>query len=65
MTVEDRIKSLVDLAQERGYVTYDDVNKTFPDKSFSPDELDEVILRLRNLEIEIVDQTDRSIGSGI
>lgn len=65
MTVEEGIKSLVDLAEKRGYVTYGDVNKTFPDKLFSADELDEVVLRLRNLEIEIVDQTDRSIGSGI
>lgn len=65
MTIEDGIKSLVDLAEQRGYITHDDVKNTFPGRSLSTEELDEIRARLQNLEIEIVDQTDRSIGSGI
>jgi len=65
MTIEDGIKSLVDLAGKRGYITSGDVNNMFPDRSLSADELDEIRARLQNLEIEIVDQTDRSVGSGI
>lgn len=65
MTIDDGIKNLTDLAEKRGYITVDDVNTTFPDKSFSPDELDEVMARLRNLEIEVADQTDNNIESDI
>jgi len=65
MTIEDGIKSLVDLAGKRGYITDDDVNATFPEKTISSDELDEVYARLRNLEIEIADQTDTNIDSDI
>lgn len=65
MTIEDGIKSLVDLARKRGYITNSDVKNTFPDRSLSAEELDEIRARLQNVEIEIVDQTDRSSGSGI
>ena len=65
MTIEDGIKNLANLAEKRGYITQVDVNNMFPDKSLSTEELDEIRARLGNLEIEIVDQTDRSIGSGI
>ena len=60
MTIDDGIKSLTTLAEKRGYITYEDVSKTFPDRTLSTEELDEICARLRNIEIEIVDQTDRN-----
>jgi len=54
----EKIKELVRLAQEQGYLTYGDVNDALPDTVVSAEELDEIYIKLRNLEIEIVDQAE-------
>ncbi|MEO7297087.1 MAG: RNA polymerase sigma factor RpoD, partial [Verrucomicrobiota bacterium] len=54
----EKIKELVRLAQEQGYLTYSDVTDAFPEKAASPENLDEIYSKLRNLEIEIVDQAE-------
>jgi RNA polymerase primary sigma factor len=56
--IAEKVKELVRLAQEQGYLTYNDVNDALPDAVVSPEELDETYLKLRNLEIEIVDQAE-------
>jgi RNA polymerase primary sigma factor len=53
-----KIKELVRLAQEQGYLTYGDINDALPDSLVSPEELDEIYSQLRNLEVEIVDQAE-------
>src|SRR5512145_2397019 len=45
----ETIKTLLHLAQENGYVTYDDINDILPD-NLSPDDLDELYTKLRTLE---------------
>jgi RNA polymerase primary sigma factor len=54
----EKIKELVRLAQEQGYLTYTDINDALPDAVVSPDELDELYGKLRTLEVEIVDQAE-------
>ena len=54
----EKVKELLRLAQEQGYLTYDDINDALPDSVVTPDELDEVYSKLANLEIEIVDQAE-------
>ena len=54
----DKVKELVRLAQEQGYLTYNDVNEAVPDGSASPDEMELILLQLRGLEVEIVDQAE-------
>jgi len=54
----EKIKDLVRLAQEQGYLTYNDINDALPDAVVSPEEMDEVLIKLRNLEVEIVDQAE-------
>ena len=56
--IAEKIKDLVRLAQEQGYLTYNDVNEALPDTMISGEELDEVYVKLRNLEVEIVDQAE-------
>jgi RNA polymerase primary sigma factor len=56
--VAEKIKDLVRLAQEQGYLTYGDINDTLPDSLVSADELDDIYSQLRNLEVEIVDQAE-------
>jgi len=51
------IKNLVQLAREQGHLTFDDINDILPD-GLSPDDLDELYTKLRDLDIEIVDQAD-------
>ena len=51
----ERIKELVKLAQEQGYLTYNDINDSLGDSAVIADELDEIYLKLRNLEVKIVD----------
>jgi RNA polymerase primary sigma factor len=56
--IAEKIKELIRLAQEQGYLTYNDINDVLPHNLISPEELDEVYVKLRNLEIEIVDQAE-------
>ena len=54
----EKIKELLRLAQEQGYLTYNDINEALPDGVVSADDLDELYSKLRNLEVEIVDQAE-------
>ena len=54
----EKIKELLRLAQEQGYLTHNDIGDALSDSPISPEEMDEVYIKLRNLEIEIVDQSD-------
>src|SRR5579862_3784133 len=56
--IAEKVKELVRLAQEQGYLTYNDINDALPDSLISGEELDEVYVKLRNLEVEIVDQAE-------
>ena len=53
MDFSETIKTLLHLAQEHGYVTYDDINDVLPD-NLSPDDLDALLTKLRSLDVEIV-----------
>ena len=58
LDLTQKIKELVGLAQEQGYLTYSDITDALPDALIGPEELDEVYVKLRSLEVEIVDQSD-------
>ena len=49
----ETVRTLLHLAQEHGYITYDDVNDVLPD-NLSPDDLDALLTKLRGLDVEIV-----------
>jgi RNA polymerase primary sigma factor len=54
----EKVKELLRLAQEQGYLTYGDINEALPDNVVSADDLDEIYIKLRGLEVEIVDQAE-------
>jgi len=54
----EKIKELIRLAQEQGYLTYGDINDALPENLVTPEDLDEIYIKLRNLEVEIVDQAE-------
>jgi RNA polymerase primary sigma factor len=58
LNLDEKVKELVRLAQEQGYLTYNDINDALPDGVVSPDELDDLYGKLRNLEVEIVNQAE-------
>src|ERR1035441_6985490 len=53
----ETIKTLLHLSHEHGHVTYDDINDILPD-GLSPEDLDDLYMKLRNLDIEIVDHAE-------
>jgi len=53
----ETIKTLLHLAQEHGFVTYDDINDILPD-GLSPNDLDELYTKLRSMDVEIVDHAE-------
>ena len=56
--LNEKIKELLRLSQEQGYLTYNDINDALPEDVVTPDDLDEVYTKLRNLDVEIVDQAE-------
>jgi len=53
-----RIKDLVKLAEEQGYLTYDDINEMIPSSVINPDELEGYMELLRSMDIEIIEASD-------
>jgi RNA polymerase primary sigma factor len=58
VNLTEKVKELLRLAQEQGRLTYTDVSDAFSDLVISAEEMDEVYIKLRNLEIEIVDAAE-------
>ena len=56
--LKDKIKELVELAKEQGYLSHDDVEESLPGKKPDQKQLDQVYTELRKHEVRIVDQAD-------
>src|SRR5688572_23649861 len=56
--ISEKVKELVRLSKEQGYLTYNDINDALPDNIVNPDDLDEIYTQLHNLDVEIVDQAE-------
>jgi RNA polymerase primary sigma factor len=54
--LSEKIKELIRLAQEQGYLTYSDISDALPENVTEPEQLDEIFGKLRGLDIEIMDQ---------
>ena len=56
--VQSRIRELIKLAKEQGYLTFDDLNEALPEGVTDADELDIILTRLRRLEIDIIEASE-------
>ncbi len=56
--LNERIRNLIRLSKEQGFLTYKDINKALPDSVNNPDEIENVISILQNLEVEILDDSE-------
>ncbi len=56
--VQVRIRELIKLAKEQGYLTFDDLNEALPEGVTAADELDAILTRLRRMEIDIIEASE-------
>jgi RNA polymerase primary sigma factor len=56
--IQSRIRELIKLAKEQGYLTFDDLNETLPEGITDADELDLILTRLRRMEIDIIEASE-------
>jgi RNA polymerase primary sigma factor len=53
-----KIRELLVLAKEQGHLTHDDILEALPESADTPDYLDQIYVKLRNLDIQIMDETE-------
>src|SRR3954451_19131143 len=53
-----RIRELIKLEKEQGYLTFDDLNEALPDAMTDADDLDAILTRLRRMEIDIIEASE-------
>jgi RNA polymerase primary sigma factor len=56
--LQEKVRELIKLAKEQGYITFDDLDEALPEGVNEPDNLDSIISQLRSVEIEIIDSSD-------
>jgi RNA polymerase primary sigma factor len=58
LLVAEKIKELVRLAREQGYLTFSDISEALPSDLISAEDWDEIHLKLHNLDISVVDPAE-------
>ena len=56
--VTEKVRELIHLSREQGFLTYKDVDKALPKIADQPEELQNVISIFNNLEIKLMDSKD-------
>ena len=56
--INDKIRNLIRLSKEQGYLTFDDLNEALPEGITDADELDAILTRLRRMEIDIIEASE-------
>ena len=52
------VEQLIALGKEKGFLTYDDINRILPSHVTSSDEIDDVLVTLTSQQIDVVDSED-------
>src|SRR3569623_3488490 len=53
--INEKIRYLIRLSKEQGYLTFDDINEALPESVENQEEIDNVLSILQNLDIEILE----------
>jgi hypothetical protein len=56
--IQEKIRSLIKLAKEQDYITFEDLNDALPEEATDPDLLDQIIERLKSMEFSIIDASE-------
>jgi len=62
LDLAQKVKDLVRLAKEQGQLTYDDLNDALPSDRVTAADIDQVLTKLRSLDIEVVDAAEVERG---
>ncbi len=54
----EKIKELIKIAKDQGFLTYDNINETLPESVISPDEFEGVLILLRGMDIEVIEASE-------
>ncbi len=57
-SMNDKIRQLIRQSKEQGYLTFQDINDALPETVDNPEDIENVISILQNLEIDILDPED-------
>jgi len=57
-STQERVKSLIEKGGEKGFLTYEELNKGLPDEAVSPDRLDDLLATLDEMGISLLEETD-------
>ncbi|MFQ3670431.1 MAG: RNA polymerase sigma factor RpoD [Verrucomicrobiia bacterium] len=55
---QDRLRELIKLAREQGYLTFDDLHEALPSSVNNPEQIESVLGFLRNFEIDVIDSSE-------
>jgi RNA polymerase primary sigma factor len=58
MTKKDSFKNLIDFGKKQGYLTYEDISNTLPQKSIVAEKIDSFFITLDDLGIKVVDNKE-------
>ncbi len=56
--MHDRLRDLLKLSKDQGYLTYDDIAEALPDSVNNPEETESILMFFRTFEIDIIDSSD-------
>ena len=56
--IQEKLRELIKLAKEQGYITFDDLSEILPDSVNDPEEMEAIMTRLRGMEIDIIDASE-------
>lgn len=54
-TESEELKKLITLGEEKGFLTYDDINDVLPSDVVSPDQIDDIIMLFGEKQIDVID----------
>jgi len=55
------LAQLVEVGKERGFLTYEELNDLLPDETSSPEKIDEILMKLDEAGIELIDQSETEV----
>ena len=56
--ITDKVRNLINLSREQGFLTFKDIDKALPEIATDPEELQNVISIFNNLEIKLLDSAE-------
>ena len=56
--LQEKIRELLKLAKEQGYITFEDLDEHLPEGMNDPETIDSILAQLRSVEIDIIDASE-------